>query len=286
MKRKATALGCLAAMGLILLDGQTAQAGVREGLRLCAGAVVPALLPFFVLSNLLTQELWGQSGKLLRSLGMLFRMPEGAECLLIPAFLGGYPAGAGAVGQAYVSGGLTKDQAQRLLGWCSNVGPAFLFGIVAGAFGTPAAGWRLWGLQILGALAAARLLPGDPGKAAAYEEKDHGDLLSLAALTIGKICVTVILFRVILCYMAKFFPMDGALGVILGGLLELTNGCCDLKAVPIVLRESVAGGLMALGGVCVLFQTKGVTEGLRLKYYFAGKGIQALVCILGGCLKF
>ena len=286
MKRKLLALWCLAAMGLVLLEGQTAQAGVREGLRLCAGAVVPALLPFFVLSNLLTRQLWGRSGRLLRLLGRLFRMPEGAECLLVPAFLGGYPAGAGAVGQAYTSGGLTKDQAQRLLGWCSNVGPAFLFGIVAGAFEDPLAGWRLWGFQILGALVAARLLPGKPGKAAAYEETNHGDLLALTALTMGKICVTVVLFRVILCYMAKFFPMDGAIGVILGGLLELTNGCCNLGAVPSALRESAAGGLMALGGVCVLFQTKGVTDGLNLKYYFAGKGIQALFCILGGCLKF
>ena len=122
MKGRLLALWCFAAMGLVLLDGQTAQAGVREGLRLCAGAVVPALLPFFLLSNLLTRQLWGRSGRFLRFLGKVFRMPEGAECLLIPAFLGGYPAGAGAVGQAYASGGLRKEQAQRLLGYCSNVG--------------------------------------------------------------------------------------------------------------------------------------------------------------------
>lgn len=286
MKRKVRAFGCAAAMGLVLLDGQTAQAGVREGLRLCTGVVIPALLPFFVLSNLLTRELWGQSGRPLWILGRLFRIPEGAECLLIPAFLGGYPAGAGAVGQAYASGGLAKDQAQRLLGYCSNVGPAFLFGIVAGAFEDPLAGWRLWGFQILGALLAARLLLGDPRKAAPYKVGAQGDLVTLTVLTMGKICVTVVLFRVVLCYGAKYLTMEGILGVLLGGLLELTNGCCNLKMVPIRLRESVAGGLMALGGVCVLFQTKGVADGLSLKYYFAGKGIQALVCILGGCLKF
>ena len=286
MKKCMPVLGCLAAMGLVLLDGQTARAGVREVLRLCAGAVIPALLPFFVLSNLLTRELWGRSGRFLRFFGRLFRIPEGAECLLISAFLGGYPAGAGAVGQAYASGGLEKEQAQRLLGHCSNVGPAFLFGIVAGVFEDPLAGWRLWGFQILGALLAARLLPGTPGKVASYREKAQGDLLTLTVLTMGKICVTVILFRVVLSYGSKYLPLKGTPGVLLGGLLELTNGCCNLKSVPIPLRESVAGGLMALGGLCVLFQTKGVTEGLSLKYYLAGKGIQALVCILGGCLKF
>lgn len=88
MKGRLLALWCFAAMGLVLLDGQTAQAGVREGLRLCAGAVVPALLPFFLLSNLLTRQLWGRSGRFLRFLGKVFRMPEGAECLLIPLFWG------------------------------------------------------------------------------------------------------------------------------------------------------------------------------------------------------
>ena len=111
-------------------------------------------------------------------------------------------------------------------------------------------------------------------------------MLTLAVLTMGKICVTVILFRVVLCYGAKYLPVEGTAGVLLGGLLELTNGCCSLKEVPAMLRKSVAGGLMALGGICVLSQTKEVAEGLSLKYYFLGKGIQALVCILGGCLKF
>lgn len=286
MKRKVTALGCIAAMGLVLLDGQTAQAGVREGLRLCAGAVVPALLPFFVLSNLLTRELWGRSGRFLWILGRLFRIPEGAECLLIPAFLGGYPAGASAIGQAYTSGGLAKVQAQRLLGYCSNVGPAFLFGIVASAFGDPIAGWRLWGLQILGALTAAWLLPGESGTAVPAVGKSQEDMLTRTALTMGKICVTVILFRVLLCYIAAYLPIEGTLSVFLCGLLELTNGCCSLKEVPQAIRASMAGGLMALGGICVFFQTRSVAEGLSLKYYFAGKGIQALVCILGGCLKF
>ena len=286
MKGRLLALWCFAAMGLVLLDGQTAQAGVREGLRLCAGAVVPALLPFFLLSNLLTRQLWGRSGRFLRFLGKVFRMPEGAECLLIPAFLGGYPAGAGAVGQAYASGGLQKEQAQRLLGYCSNVGPAFLFGIVAGAFEDPLIGWQLWGFQILGALVTAWLLPGSPEVAAPKQGKTQGDMLTLAVLTMGKICVTVILFRVVLCYGAKYLPVDGTAGVLLGGLLELTNGCCSLKEVPAMLRKSVAGGLMALGGICVLSQTKEVAEGLSLKYYFLGKGIQALVCILGGFLKF
>ena len=284
MKGRLLALWCFAAMGLVLLDGQTAQAGVREGLRLCAGAVVPALLPFFLLSNLLTRQLWGRSGRFLRFLGKVFRMPEGAECLLIPAFLGGYPAGAGAVGQAYAFGGLQKEQAQRLLGYCSNVGPAFLFGIVAGAFEDPLIGWQLWGSQILGALVTAWLLPGSPGVAAPKQGKTQGDMLTLAVLTMGKICVTVILFRVVLCYGAKYLPVEGTAGVLLGGLLELTNGCCRLGSVaPEWLRFLLCVGTVAFGGLCVVFQTASVTRGLGIGTYLRGKLLQTVLSAILAC---
>ena len=69
--------------------------------------------------------------------------------------------------------------------------------------------------------------------------------------------------------------------MLIGGLLELTNGCCDLHLVLPSYRMAVAVLLLSLGGLCVLLQTSSVTQGLSLKWYFIGKGIQALICLLG-----
>jgi hypothetical protein len=39
---------------MLILDGSTALAGAREGVQMCLYTVIPALFPFFVLSDLLS----------------------------------------------------------------------------------------------------------------------------------------------------------------------------------------------------------------------------------------
>ena len=73
----------------LILDGRTAIDGARQGIELCLRTVIPSLFPFFVLSILLTSSLLGSSLIVLRPLGRLFGMPEGAE-----------PLGGGACGPA------------------------------------------------------------------------------------------------------------------------------------------------------------------------------------------
>ena len=146
----------------LILDGRTAIDGARQGIELCLRTVIPSLFPFFVLSILLTSSLLGSSLAVLRPLGRLFGMPDGAESLLIPAFLGGYPVGAQNVAAAFRSGQLTKPEAERLLSFCSNAGPAFLFGMAAAMFPRRWMAWALWGIHIVGALFAALLIPGKP----------------------------------------------------------------------------------------------------------------------------
>ena len=96
----------------LILDGRTAIDGARQGIELCLRTVIPSLFPFFVLSILLTSSLLGSPLAVLRPLGRLFGMPDGAESLLIPAFLGGYPVGAQNVAAAFRSGQLTKPEAE------------------------------------------------------------------------------------------------------------------------------------------------------------------------------
>ena len=90
--KKGMAGAVILGMLLLILDSGRALRGASEGIRLCLCSVLPALLPFWVLSSLLTRLLWGSGGRVSRFLGRLFSIPVGAESLLIPAFLGGYPA--------------------------------------------------------------------------------------------------------------------------------------------------------------------------------------------------
>lgn len=95
MKRRNFWTGICVSFGMLalILDGRTAIDGARQGIELCLRTVIPSLFPFFVLSILLTSSLLGSSLAVLRPLGRLFGMPDGAESLLIRRFWAGIPWG-------------------------------------------------------------------------------------------------------------------------------------------------------------------------------------------------
>ena len=128
--------GIFAALGILILilDSKTALQGGIAGIEVCLMQVIPALLPFFVLTMLLSSAFTGANIPMLRPLGRLCRMPRGSESLLLLGLLGGYPAGAQSVAEAYRSGQLQRQDAQRLLSFCSNAGPSFLFGFASVVF--------------------------------------------------------------------------------------------------------------------------------------------------------
>lgn len=287
MKRKMIT-GTLAAMGMLLLilDAKTALQGAGEGLRLCIQTIIPSLFPFFILSVLLTSSLTGVRSKLLAPIGKLCAMPSGSEILLVTGLLGGYPVGAQSVNLAWRSGQLTKNDAQRLLGFCNNAGPAFLFGIIATQFMDSAAPWILWLIHISTALLVGFILPGNSknevilraGKAVSVSVAMECSLKITAS-----VCGWVILFRTLISFLDRWllwlFP--DAARVALCGLLELANGCCQLGQIKdVATRFVVCSGLLSFGGLCVTMQTMTATGGLGLGLYLPGKLLQCIFSIL------
>ena len=52
--------------------------------------------------------------------------------------------------RSFVTHYIGKEEAERLLGFCNNSGPAFIVGAVgAGIFGSPSVGLALYGIHIL-----------------------------------------------------------------------------------------------------------------------------------------
>lgn len=287
MKRKQlwTGIGVCLGMLALILDSKTALEGARQGVILCLRTVIPSLFPFFVLSILLTSSLLGCSLPVLRPLGRLFGLPEGGESLLIPAFLGGYPVGAQSAAAAFRNGQLSKAEAERLLAFCSNAGPAFLFGMAGAMFPRRWMAWALWGIHVSGALYASLLIPGGGSPAVRLAESrplSPADALNAAVRVIASVCGWVVLFRILLAFLSRwiFWILPAAVQVVATGLLELTNGCCALCAVSDVsARFCICAGMLALGGLCVAMQTRSVTDGLSMRQYFLGKLLQTVFSV-------
>lgn len=271
---------------ILILDSKTALQGAREGIALCMQTVIPSLFPFFVFSILLTGSLTGRAIPVLRPLGKLTGIPNGAESIFLAGLLGGYPVGAQSVAYAYKNGQLSRQDARRMMGFCSNAGPSFLFGIIGPSFGELWMVWALWLIHIASAVLVGIILPGkstqvlEPSKSATVTLPGA---LQSAVKAMASVCGWVILFRVILAFANRWlfwvFPSWGQ--VVLSGLLELTNGCCALGSIENVgFRFAICSGLLAFGGLCVTMQTSSVSSGIGLGYYFPGKVMQSLFSIL------
>lgn len=288
-KRLFSGMGAAAGMLILILDGKTALLGAKAGLELALHTVVPALFPFFFLSQLLTGALLGTKFTLLAPIGRLFGIPRGAEALLITGFLGGYPAGAQSVSAACESGQLPWDDANRMLSFCSNAGPSFLFGMAAPMFPNVLYAWALWAIHIGGAFFASLFFSCEAKNisSAGSSTVSLSGALKKSITVMSTVCGWVILFRVLIAFLERWFlwllPMTAQVAI--RGVLELSNGICSLPAVADVrLRFLLCSLMLSIGGLCVTMQTSSVIHGLSLTHYLMGKGLQTAfsgaICLL------
>lgn len=280
-----TGIGASVGMLVLILDGRTALEGAQNGVALCLRTVIPSLFPFFLLSILVTGTFMGGKLPFFRFLGRLFHLPEGAESILIPAFLGGYPVGAQCIAETSRSGQLDKASGERMLAFCNNAGPAFLFGMVSSLFPQKWMVWALWGIQIVSALLTANLFPCGSSKASIRPGKPASvsSTMASAAKVMASVCGWVVLFRVVIAFLSRWvlWLLPTAAQVAVTGLLELSNGCYELNAVSDIPTCFVlCAGMLAFGGICVTMQTASVTSGLSLKYYFPGKLTQTVFSVI------
>lgn len=269
---------------ILILDSRTVLEGAAKGMELCIRSLIPSLFPFIVLSTLLTKSFLGTVLPPLRPIGRLMCIPEGCESLLIPGFLGGYPSGAQSIGQAYAHGSLSRTDAQRLLLFCSNAGPSFLFGVLGPVFPQKWMLWLIWGIQIAGAWLCARILPVSDEQNSVCAENDASlpKALSSAVQTMAYVCGWVILFRVITAFLERWFLwlLPNSLRILVAGILELSNGCCSLTAIDdLRTRFVLACGMLSFGGICVTMQTASVIDSLSLLPYVLSKLLQSLFCL-------
>ena len=259
---------------ILIFDSKTAVRAAQDAVQLCLYTVSPSLFPFVTLSVLLNNCLVGRKISVLRPLSKLCGIPKGGESLLLLGLIGGYPIGAQAAVDARRNGSISERTYKRLLGFCNNAGPSFIFGLVASQFARPALAWIIWCVHIVSAVITGIVLPqaeNEACKSISGKDVSLAQALGASIKILSKICGWVILFRVLIAYLFKLTHNCHAMQYILG-FLELTNGCIDLSGISSEgNRFIMAVCLLNFGGFCVAMQTISVCEGLGTGMYFQGK---------------
>ena len=277
-----TGLGIALCYVWLIADAASASAASVSALGLCARVIVPSLFPFFVCSNVFCAlGLEKPVEKALsRVMEPVFGVPGSGAAALFVGLTGGYPSGAQSVGALYGSGSIDKQTAKRLLLFCNNCGPAFIFGVVGHTvFGSGLAGLLLYLVH-----AASSLLlgifsrqKGNAHKNSARYMENSPPVSFSAALTESvkksgqtalEVCMFVVVFGVLAAMaQAALRPVlpDWAL-VIVSGLLELSGGASALAeaSMPVGAKFALASFFLAFGGLSVHAQTKAVLSSAGL----------------------
>ncbi len=278
-----------------LSDSAAIQASAQEALRLCAGSVVPALLPFLIVSDLLISLGFGSwLSPRLAGLMTLYRLPGCAGSALLLGLLGGYPIGARTTGSLYRQGQLTEAEARRLLTFCNNSNPVFLISVLGvGIFHSVRVGVYLWLIHLLSALLTGFFFrSGNAPRSAPPKRADAGELSVTGALTRAlshgagamlSICTCVVFFYVLL---TPLRALEGDLPTLLIGLTELFS--LTPRLTPTLPGLVLAAGGAGWGGLSVQVQTAAVLEeyGLSARPCLQGKAVQGLLsALLAGLLS-
>lgn len=299
-------------LGLVLHPAESV-AAAKSGVELSMNVILPSLFPFFVLSTLcirlnLLSGLDQILGKFMRPLFHLSGSCSGAYLLGI---VGGYPVGARTAIGLYESGQCSKAEAERMLSFCNNSGPAFILGVVgAGVFSSSRVGLWLYGAHVAASILVGILFrnhgyhgptPRKPSEPSGGQESFYGafpEAVKSAFSATLNICAFVIFFTVVIRllflsglfrslaeFLAYILRNQGIsadlIEAMLSGFIEMTSGVWSLRdaAANLGSRMSMAAFILGWAGLSVHCQVLSFigSSGLSTKTYFFGKLLHGIV---------
>jgi sporulation integral membrane protein YlbJ len=281
-------LALIASVAALVIFPQDTVTAAKNGLTLCANVIIPSLFPFFVLSALIVRlGIARYFGRILEPvMRPLFNVGGACSTAFVLGFIGGYPVGAKTVISLYENGACSKTEAERMLSFSNNSGPAFIFGVVgAGIFSSSRVGlllylihtlasvcvgliFRYWGLREDKRRSSSLRPAGTPYTQArpqgAKFSEAFVDAVKSSFQTTINICGFVIFFTVFikLLFLSGLLPLIASgIGAVfapfgfdkawaerlLTGLIELTSGVWSLSGAAGELPRSMAMAAFMLG---------------------------------------
>ena len=259
-----------------------------QALQVWYHGVVPALLPFMILSGIIVRTGMAEklSGVFHLVLGRLFHASKMAGYVIFMGFLCGFPMGARTIAECRERGMITKKEGCWLLAFCNNLSPAYFLGFVV-----PLLCLNKGSLEIIGFYAIPFLYGlflrmtlyrdlGQEEKASGHKEPSisFSDALIQSVqsamdgiLSLGGIMIFFSLFNLIPHLILKCSMP------ILGPLFEVTTGLANLKGkAPVYCLAALCfGGFSCIAQTAACLRNVDVRE--NLWEYVIHKGIQSLL---------
>lgn len=292
----------------MLLFPKKVLADSLAGLNLWFHTVLPSLLPFIILSNVLIGA--NAISVLMRPFTGFFRhvlglSPEGGYAWLLGTFCG-FPMGARLTADMYRQKKISREEADYLLTFANQSSPMFLSTyVVLHGLGS----MDLAALTFVIFYASAFLtgfffrilshrfgLPSRPPKKEVSEQTSYGNLLDTSIMNgfevITRLGGYIILFSILSGLMMQLPPPLDNAAPFLSGLTEITTGIhiLSVTGLPQSLKVTAILCCTVFGGFSTIAQTGCMLNGtgLSLLTYLKGKLVNtaaaAVLCFLAFCI--
>ncbi len=287
-------VGCIAMM----LFPEIALESASRGISLWATSVLPALLPFFICAGFMVSlGVPKMIGRYFEPLfRAVFRVPGNAAFVFLVSITSGYPMGAKLIADLHRENQIQKQDAEKMLSFCSTSGPLFLLGTVGvSMLHSATLGAVIAFSHYIGAIVNGILfcnIPARFSKNTQYYPKQSfrnpqsnhiamPSLLScftdsiLSALrTLGIICGYLVLFCLLtdfmqFCGILQFFPNQVSKSLF-RGIFEMTVGCNSIALAPDVspvVKCAVASFLISFGGLSIMAQSMSLLSGTGIRVF-------------------
>jgi len=309
LKNRLAVFASLCALFVLITASREVLESCRCGLLLCVELIVPSLFPFFVVTGLLNRlgfPAW-LGTKLSVFMQRAFRVSGAAAAALLIGLCGGYPMGAACVGELLRGKAIDRREAEQLLLFCNNTGPAFFIGAVGtGVFRSPTLGVALYGIHVLSALVigilfrskkAATQPPFSVQQEVLSFSKAFPGAVQQAVASVLSVCGYVVCFSVftglldangflsaLLAALSRYLRLETAvLRAAVIGCFELGSGIGALRGLPpTALNLALAAGIVGWGGISVQFQSLSMLSDLDIKSapLFAGRILSAVLSFI------
>lgn len=301
MKKLTAAFLIILCFFIMLFFPKEVFAGASKGLLLWFNVVLPTLLPFIIISNLLvyTNAITYISRILGPVLKRIFSISENGAFAVVTGFLCGYPMGAKTTSDLIHTGHITKEEGAYLLSFCNNTSPMFIVSYVIWQnlkheeltyisigilFAAPIICSFLFRFYYLG----IRKMNFGQVPAKSQPLKMEFSILDSCIMdgfeTITKVGGYIILFSILITLLGQIPIQNFFWDQIVLPMFEITNGIpliCSGRG-SFSMHYILALALTSFGGLCSIAQTKCMIQdtGLRIGPYITEKLITALVTSL------
>lgn len=311
-------IACIFLIAEMIMHSNICLNAAKNALTLCFYSIIPALLPFFVLSFIIINTGFASLvGYYTRGfMRPLFNVSGEAILPVILGMAAGYPSGAKITCELYDEGLITKNEAERLLGYTNNSGPLFIIGAVcAGMLKNANIGLAMLAVHLVSSVITG-IITGiisrfGKNRTSSKEEAPKKDLhtilqsivvkvqknpwsivtsaFSSATSTVIAICGFVVFFSVastiLLKIIAPFimsFPDPALFGGIFTGAVEITNGISILAKIYTDNMLPIISAIIGFGGISVFMQVGAICSPhkLKLNWYFWGKCLQSILAFI------